>query len=115
MASVNSIIEQWRYKDFSPSSLESESEKSGEEITEQEKMPTERLYDILASRTCPAKEHRAFLQLSGFKPTSNEGKRSPPKNDIVFNLFLSCCFSDKSIAGADVWDKTTCILERFVI
>ncbi|OCK87154.1 subtilisin-like protein, partial [Cenococcum geophilum 1.58] len=62
LTGLNKIKEQWRYKDFFPSSFEPESDNSSEEQTDEEKMPTELLYDILANRMCPAKEHHAFLQ-----------------------------------------------------
>lgn len=128
LTGLNKIKEQWRYKDFFPSSFEPESDNSSEEQTDEEKMPTELLYDILANRMCPAKEHHAFLQLSGFKriPTkdikrpskkdikssSKNDIESSPKNDIVFNLFLSCCCGSTSQNETEKWHKTTCTLER---
>lgn len=128
--SLNKIIEQWRHRDLSPSSIGSDSENFSEERADEEKMPTELLYDILATRMCSENQHSAFLQLSGFKRIpSRDNRRSASKdmknsskidvknslaNDIVFNLFLSCHLVGNYPTEAANRHKTTCTLEKFV-
>ena len=73
------------------------------------------LYDLLAGRDGCSHDHRALFQLSDFNGAEED------KDDVVYNLFLSCCPSpDKPMKGVATeskleWHRTVFTFERFAL
>ncbi|KAJ2987334.1 hypothetical protein NUW58_g4566 [Xylaria curta] len=79
---LNQLMEWGVRKLFSPSPPEPPSSRHENERIECSIQAAEALYDFLAPQQCPANQHIALLQLSGFHNSSH--------GNAVFDMFLSC-------------------------
>lgn len=105
MAGLNEMVE--RLPTRSPRPAErGESDPPNRTVTESEdeKSPSESLFDHLALRNCCYEEHGALLQLSEWNM----------RQDPVFHIFLSCCKIVEPDRRSEEYHKTKCTLERYL-